>query len=258
MKGRLLAGLIATALFGGLAGAADLRVYQPAAPVIAYFSWTGCYIGGNVGGLFASRAWKDQIPGDPFFGTDFGSYTTGGALAGVQGRCNYQLGGWVVGVQADYDWSNASAYNTPPSLFAPLFLTDRSQTKSLASVTGRVGYAWDRFLGYVKSGGAWERSTYSLLVAGQAVTSASETRGGWTVGIGGEYAFLDWLTGFIEYDYYRFGTNTNTFFCAACGLASVIAPFNITTEIHVVKGGLNYRFNLGKSPFGKGPVTARY
>ena len=168
MKGRLLAGLIAAALAGGAASAADMRVYQAAAPIISYFSWTGCYVGGNVGGLFATRAWKDQIPGDPFFGTDFGSYTAGGALAGIQGGCNYQLGGWVIGAQADYDWSNASAYNTPPSLFAPLFLTDRSQTKSLASATGRVGYAWDRLLGYVKFGSAWQRSTYSLLVAGQA------------------------------------------------------------------------------------------
>ena len=33
--------------------------------------------------------------------------------------------------------------------------TDHSNVKSLASVTGRVGYTWDRFLGYVKGGGAW-------------------------------------------------------------------------------------------------------
>jgi outer membrane immunogenic protein len=244
MKERMLAGLIATVLLGGSAGAADMRVYQPAVPIISYFSWTGCYVGGNAGGLFASRSWKDQIPGDPFFGTDFGSYTASGALAGVQGGCNYQPGRGVVGIQVDYDWSNASAYNTPPSLFAPLFLTDRSQTKSLASVTGRVGYAWDRFLAYLKAGGAWQRSTYSLLVAGQVAASTSERRGGWTAGIGGEYAFLDWLTAFVEYDYYRFGTNTNAFFCAACGFAAVVAPFDIITDIHVVKTGINFKFGL--------------
>ena len=244
MKERLLAGLIATALLGGSAGAADLRIYQTAAPVIAYFSWTGCYLGGNGGGLFASRSWKDRIPGDPFFGTDLGSYTASGALAGVQAGCNYQPGGGVLGVQADYDWSNASAYNTPSSLFAPLFLTDRSQTKSLASVTGRVGYAWDRFLAYVKAGSAWQRSAYSLLVAGQVAASASETRGGWTAGIGAEYALLDWLSAFIEYDYYWFGTNTNTFVCGTCGFGAVVAPFDIITDIHVVKAGVNFKFGL--------------
>jgi len=50
----------------------------------------------------------------------------------------------------------------------------------LASVTGRIGYAWDRFLGYVKLGGAFQRSTYSLLVAGLTGATASETRFGWT------------------------------------------------------------------------------
>jgi hypothetical protein len=56
----------------------------------------------NVGGLSANRAWTDQIPGDLQFGRDFGRYTQNGVLAGQQAGCNYQLGGWVVGVQADY------------------------------------------------------------------------------------------------------------------------------------------------------------
>ncbi len=94
----------------------------------------------------------------------------------------------------------------------PLFpaVTDQTQIKSLASITGRVGYAfWDnRFLGYVKAGGAWEQGNFSFQVGTVPVATASATRSGWTIGIGGEYAFLNWLTGFIEYDFYRFG-NTN-------------------------------------------------
>jgi outer membrane immunogenic protein len=244
MKGRLFAGLIASAVFGGAAAAADLRPYLAPAPALAYFSWTGCYAGGAAGALFATHAWKDQIPGDPFFGTDFGSYTTGGALAGIQGGCNYQLGSWVLGVQADYSFSNSDGHNTPPSVFVPLAVTDRSQTKWLASVTGRAGYAWDRSLAYLKYGAAWQRSTYSLLVFDQVAASVNETRGGWTVGIGGEYAFLDWLTAFVEYDYYRFGRNTNTFVCPPCGAAAVFAPFEISTEIHVFKGGVNFKLGL--------------
>ena len=246
-KKLLLAGLTATALFGS-ANAADFPrpapVYQPPPPAIAYFTWTGCYVGGNVGGLWASRGWNDQIPGDPLFGTDFGRYTASGVLAGVQAGCNYQVGGWVFGLQGDYDWSNGSGHNTPPVAFAPFALTDVSQMKSLASVTGRVGYAWDRFLGYVKAGGAWEHSNYSLLVAGRTAATASETRGGWTAGIGAEYALLDWLSAFIEYDYYWFGTNTNTFVCGTCGFGAVVAPFDIITDIHVVKAGVNFKFGL--------------
>jgi outer membrane immunogenic protein len=96
----------------------------------------------------------------------------------------------------------------------------------------------------VKAGSAWQRSAYSLLVAGQVAASASETRGGWTAGIGAEYALLDWLSAFIEYDYYWFGTNTNTFVCGTCGFGAVVAPFDIITDIHVVKAGVNFKFGL--------------
>ena len=44
-----------------------------------------------------------------------------------------------------------------------------SNVKGLSSVTGRVGYAWDRFLGYVKGGGAWEKDEYTLVTAGSAI-----------------------------------------------------------------------------------------
>jgi outer membrane immunogenic protein len=242
MKRLLLAGLAVSGLFGGSAVAADLArvpVYAPPPPVVTYFTWTGCYVGGNVGGLWAKKDWIDQILSDPLFETDFGSHSARGVLGGLQAGCDYQVGGGVFGIQGDYDWTNASGNNA--NVFFPR-LTNQSQSKSLASVTGRVGYAWDRFLGYVKAGGAWEQSNYSILVAGTAAATASETRRGWTVGIGGEYAFLNWLTGFVEYDYYDFGTNTNTFVCATCGLFAVTVPLNITTNISVVKVGLNFKF----------------
>ncbi len=257
MYKRFLAGIAATVLIAGSAGAADIApppvapVYAPPAPVVAFFTWTGCYLGANVGGLWASRDWTDQIPGDPLFGTDLGKYTGSGVLGGGQAGCNYQVGAWVFGVQADYDWSNATASNAPGGLTLFAF-SDQSRMKALASVTGRVGYAWtERFLGYVKTGGAWEQSNFSILFAGASFATASETRGGWTIGIGGEYAFLDWLTGFIEYDYYGFNSSLNSFACVGAGClipaaaAIGIAPFNVTTSINVLKVGLNAKFGPG-------------
>jgi outer membrane immunogenic protein len=237
----LIAGFSAACLVGNPAGAADLAPLAPV-PVLAYFSWTGCYAGANAGILWAYRQWSDRIPGDPLFGTGFGSYTQGGVLGGLQAGCNYQIGGWVVGLQVDYDWSSGNAHNTPPVAFSVFALTDAAQLKSLGSVTGRFGHAWDRFLGYVKAGAAWETSSYDLFVAGAVAATATEHRHGWTVGIGGEYAFLDWLSGFIEYDYYGFGNATNVFLCGACGLAATTAPFGIRTTINVLRAGLNFRF----------------
>jgi hypothetical protein len=63
------------------------------------------------------------------------------------------------------------------------------------------------------------------------VVTASETRDRWTIGVGGEYAFVDWLTGFLEYDYYNFRNSTNTFVCAGCSFLVATAPINVTTNV---------------------------
>ena len=116
--------------------------------------------------------------------------------------------------------------------------------RGLASVTGRVGYSWDRFLGYVKGGGAWVRDNYSQYsTAGTLIDVASETRSGWTVGVGGEYAFAPNWSAFVEYDYYGFGTRTVPFAVAGTG----VFAFNedIRQSINVVKIGVNWRFTGG-------------
>jgi outer membrane immunogenic protein len=238
MKRLLLASVAATALLGGSVNAADLArpapVYAPRPVLVPLFTWTGCYVGGNVGGIWANNDWDDRIVGD------FGTNTASGAIGGVQGGCNYQVGAWVFGVEGDYDWTNAN--NGTANVIFPL-VNDQTQIRSLASVTGRVGYSWDRFLGYVKGGGAWLQSNENIQVAGFNVATASTTNTGWTIGVGGEYAFLNWLTGFVEYDYYNFNNNnSNTLLCvaAACGVG--FGNVGVTTNVNVVKAGLNFKF----------------
>jgi outer membrane immunogenic protein len=238
MKRLLLASAAATALLGGSVNAADLArpapVYAPRPVLVPLFTWTGCYVGGNVGGIWANNDWDDRIVGD------FGTNTASGAIGGVQGGCNYQVGAWVFGVEGDYDWTNAN--NGTANVIFPL-VNDQTQIRSLASVTGRVGYSWNRFLGYVKGGGAWLQSNENIQVAGFNVATASTTNTGWTIGVGGEYAFLNWLTGFVEYDYYNFNNNnSNTLLCvaAACGVG--FGNVGVTTNVNVVKAGLNFKF----------------
>jgi outer membrane immunogenic protein len=233
--------LASTALLTAVSGsafAADLSRPPPApapvytkAPMMPVFTWTGCYVGGNAGGLWATKDWNDTFTGAAESSTDISSW-----LAGGQVGCNYQMGSFVIGLQGDYDWTNANG-SAADALFAPGFVTDQTNIKSLASVTGRVGYAWDRFLGYVKGGGAWVKDNYSGTSTAGGLDTASETRTGWTAGVGGEYAFTDWLTGFVEYDYYDFGTKTNVF-TGPVGLGSI----DIKQTMSVAKGGINFKF----------------
>jgi outer membrane immunogenic protein len=242
MKKLLLAGAGLIALLGGSARAADLGrpgpVYAPPV-VVAVFTWTGCYVGGNGGVMWANSDWNDTVLGD------FGGNATSGALGGLQVGCNYQVNGFVVGIQGDYDWTsfNTSVANGVPAAVA-FGLTDQVQLKSLASVTGRAGHAWDRFLGYVKAGGAWLQGNYSFQTFGTPVApTVSLTQTGYTVGVGGEYAFVNWLTGFIEYDYYNFNSSgSSTLVCtvAVCGIRT--SGVGVTTNINVVKAGLNFKF----------------
>ena len=62
----------------------------------------------------------------------------------------------------DWDWGSVS--NGDGGAIAFPFFTDRWDAKSLASVTGRAGYAWNRFLLYVKGGGAWLRTDFTGVV----------------------------------------------------------------------------------------------
>jgi outer membrane immunogenic protein len=254
MKKLSFATLGLAALVAAPAMAADLPkpVYKapPPPPPIPIFTWTGCYIGGNVGGLWVNKTFTAQTA--PFLGQSFSSNASS-AVGGLQGGCNYQFaGGWVVGIQGDYDWTNAHATRT--GVLAANF-TDSFSARSVGSVTGRVGYAWNRFLPYVKGGAAWERDNLTFTFPTVAAT-LSDTRSGWTVGVGGEYAFTNWLTGFVEYDYYNFGTRSNNFACGAVACfvgGPTLFPLSVKESKNVVKVGLNFLFGPGI-----GPVGGRY
>jgi outer membrane immunogenic protein len=251
--------MLAASAASALAADLPARVYTkaPVAPPVVVYNWTGCYVGGNGGGLWVRKDWRRTITQEIM-----GSHDADGGLGGAQAGCNYQTGNWVFGIQGDYAWTNASGSNIDLSQpFVQIY--DHSQIDGLGSVTGRAGYAWDRFLAYVKGGGAWERDRYSLyfgqvptltlqtlaLQPGTVISTAAETRQGWTVGVGGEYVFWKNLSGFIEYDYYGFGTRTNTFTNVNTGGQQL---YDIRERKSVVKAGLNWKFDWAQ------PVVAKY
>ncbi|MCW5692427.1 MAG: hypothetical protein KIT48_08685 [Pseudolabrys sp.] len=85
---RLAVALLGATLFGGLsANAADMPVKGPVykAPPMVMYNWTGCYIGGNLGGVWGKS--NIDIPGYPSnFDINTSSFVGGGQLG-----CNYQV-----------------------------------------------------------------------------------------------------------------------------------------------------------------------
>jgi outer membrane immunogenic protein len=207
---------------------------------VAAWSWTGCYAGGNTGGLWASSdKWIVRTPGGAFEGQSLGGHDLDDWIGGMQTGCDYKFaGGFLIGIQGDYGWTDAKGSHASLREFGVSYHSD---VESLASITGRIGYAWDRLLGYVKGGGAWEGVDYSAstILIGTAYRS-SDTRSGWTIGAGGEYAITKSLSGFVEYDYYNLGTSDIRFTPQIVGLRP--AFLNIEETANVVRAGLNLRF----------------
>lgn len=247
MKLTIYAGLASTLLIGS-AAAADLRApvkAPPPAPVIVAYNWTGFYIGAHVGGAWGRKEWVDFETGG--FGP-LGSHDVSGFLAGGQVGVNWQAPGsnWVLGIEGDGSWTDASGDHT----FGPLSM--HSKLKWLATVTGRLGYAWDRVLIYAKGGVAFAGIEHDLLfgVAAPIAASADKSRTGWTVGGGIEYAFAGNWSFKAEYNFMDFGDKDVTFVGPIGGPGG---PLRIDSQVHVAKFGINYRFG----GFG-GPVVARY
>ncbi len=214
--------------------AADLPpapVYKAPAMVVAR-TWTGLYIGGHVGYAHDRYRSTDLVLGD----TD--TSTANGFIGGGQIGFNYQMGSIVVGVEGDYSWSNIKQETVDP------FLTGTGATATFknnyfATAGGRLGYAWDPVLLYVKGGAAWSKDQFDYADAlGTARGRFNHT--GWFVGAGVEWFLFNtnW-TGKIEYDYLNFGEINETLTTTGAITAN---PANVKLETHMVKVGVNYLF----------------
>src|SRR5262245_5818350 len=127
MKRILLASVAAAACMAGPAVAADLAVRAPAykapPPIVPVYSWTGFYVGGNVGGAWA-RDDVTWVSNKALFGIAFGTVldaagtgriTSSGVTAGGQVGFNYQVNNVLVwGAEADLNYTGLSANRNVP------------------------------------------------------------------------------------------------------------------------------------------------
>jgi outer membrane immunogenic protein len=247
-------GVVALLTIPMAARAADMHVKAPPpAPLPPPFSWTGFYIGGNVGG-----AWRGHGMNDNRFGMDFDNGDNNGVfIAGGQVGGNYQFNNnIVIGVEGDFDWaarnSNSDTVVVVPTV-GTFQVTSTNNNRFIATVAGRLGVTYDRWLFYAKGGGGWVGNndfTITNITTGASINvSNNNTDGGWLAGGGIEWAFASNWSGKIEYDF--LGLNGRTFTVQAGPLAGDTFTTH-NRDIQMVKFGINYR--LG----GYSPVMARY
>ena len=221
------------------ATAADLQPYRAPPPVV--WSWTGFYVGGHLGVGWGHKNWSDPFPG-AIFGD---RVNVSGAVAGGQIGFNYQVGAFVWGLEADAAWARLEGSNTCFAGVGGFNCT--ANVKSLGTVAGRLGYAIDRTLLYVKGGAAWVNDDYSLRSIGAVVVGSSVNKWGWTIGGGIEHALTSNWTVKAEYNYMDFGSSTVSF-----AFAPPFNSFSIDQRVHVAKLGVNYLFGYGNQ------VVAKY
>lgn len=254
--------LLSTVALGALAGtalAADLPsrrappVYVPP-PAIPIFTWTGFYVGGQVGyefggsnayasatrsgeGLASTSGKPDGVIGGAHVGYNFSTQSLGfGALGGAGG---------VFGIEGDVDGSNYK------KTYALGGISDQTRQNIQGSVRGRFGVAVDRALFYATGGVALGDlgNNYTNTLNGLG-DSSSHTRVGYTVGGGVEYAISNNVSLRAEYRYTDFGTFSDTLTGATNG--------GVTVRHHEtdnrVQAGISYKFDT----FAPVPVVARY
>jgi outer membrane immunogenic protein len=228
------------------ASAADLprRAPPPAAPPPPPpLTWTGCYIGANIGGIDG----RFEVDGN------FGSIsdTKWGFTGGGQIGCDYQFaGGWVIGIRNMFNGTTLGRDRTFVDQFGNTVRFD-SNIDWFDTLTGRIGYAvTPNWLLYGQGGVAWINHSTNLNINGVDFGDFGKTRTGWTAGGGVEWMFARGWSAFLEGNYMDFGDHDHTVFGpggAIAGCGAVGCTFNTHAKAATVLVGVNWRWG-GKAP----------
>jgi outer membrane immunogenic protein len=237
---------------------ADLpRMPVKAAPVmVPVYSWTGFYIGAHAGYGWGEHDlfFVNGTPPFPAGGTNIVEFD--GAVAGGQVGYNWQFApNWLIGIEGDIAWSgmegSAVSASTVPAFIGLRSTTTTAEIDWVATLTARIGFAANNWLIYAKGGAAWADFTTNTRTVNPALgglliatTASSETRTGWTAGGGVEWGFAPNWSLKAEYNYLDFGSDTVNQTVTFDFFGTVPNPLvrNVDTHIHIVKGGVNFRF----------------
>ena len=244
--------MAAAASLTSSAFAADLTPPPPPVPI---FTWTGLYVGGQIGYGWGQDpiTWSGTANDlDPAVG----AFTANpqGVIGGAHVGYSYQYNPWLVfGLEGSIDGTSLKKTTVVPLAdFAANTFGSATATSSAGvqgSIRGRLGFAWDRVLIYGTGGVAFTSFNTSMTDTAGFFTgvpgtysSFANTRAGWTAGGGIEYAVTDnwWVR--AEYRYSNFGHTTDFLFPGVLPEGGFLAAQHHLTE-NQVQVGFSYRFD---------------
>jgi outer membrane immunogenic protein len=280
------------AVLAGLFGATSALAADLAAPVYTKapvyvdpgYNWTGFYLGGNLGYSWGRSSDTSTFTngGGTLLSTSVGRSNLDGIVGGGQAGYNWQMQGWVWGLEGDIqgtgergsrDISCATGVCTPSTVTTttttraatgffgavlPLITTTTTTITPGAAIPATLTQKIDwfgtvrarggvlvtpRVLFYATGGLAYGQVNSSETIGGSPFSS-SDTRVGYTVGGGIEGAIGGNWSAKLEYLFVDLGRTSGSFATAipASGGGMLASNYSSRVTDNVLRFGVNYNF----------------
>ncbi len=268
--------LFGAMLAGAVAGpglAADLPAAMPtkAPAYVPAFSWTGTYVGLNIGGVWGRTDFdpSSMLNLAPNTVTSYPTVTvnSNSLIGGGQAGYNWQLGSLVLGFEQDFQFLSlkpgfvyGAAPLPPGAPGAPgaLVVGDgfSANLKYMGATRAKLGWAWDRVMLYatggLETGVADGTGNYVARTGGSPALSFTQSRVffvGWTAGAGVDYAMTNNIFLGLDYRYFDLGSQNFNLGAVTPGIVTPNGAFPGTTStvaasIHPKGSELLARINI--------------
>lgn len=245
-------------------------------PVSGAHDWSGIYFGASLGGVWGNSDVDADVgcPASGYFCTPIvapdngpavaaagaGSFSSDSVIGGAQAGYNAQDKQFVYGFEIDISALDlngsrlvAGDYDVPPLPGSTFTIGAALSTNWLFTARGRVGWSVSNVLVYATGGLALTDLKVTSTFRDDASTgaymdaSSTETKVGYTVGGGVEWALTGNWSARGEYLYVDFGSVTASGLAsnAAFPVVGAASPIDTSVDLsaHIARAGLNYRFD---------------
>lgn len=238
---------------------------------LASIDWTGAYVGAYLGGAAGTNVSTTEpirLDNNAYwfrpYHNSFSYNTSASFIGGATIGYNWQIGKtpWLLGLEGEYGFLSEHGSSVDPNQYPYAAIPGNGLTNSSRSsmnigdpygyafLGGRVGYAVDRALIYIKSGAVFTKnqSEYdSVKTEDSALAylhiSGSNNITGYGLGAGIEYALTFLSNVSIKAEYLYLGIDNSQYANGHCSCSFLWRTTEHITGIHTAKIGLNYKFS---------------